>query len=332
MITIVFFLLCTKKIKEVLVTGVYLVSGFLIGAFPLWIYNALYHGATFTADIRPRVTVIMHFDKLKKLLCTDIPASFHFLDIGILKAQFLSYMLCGLLLMTLLVHIITIWKDARTHKTVKNSLPFFLCLFLTVFLFITAFTSVPVTTESVPTGWDSMNPHAEYYLILLQPLLFALLLLLKNGKKILIKSCACVICIIGMAGLTASYGFNEQILHRVKGTEGNAYECGANFITNMNLFLDFYQKVPADLKEHYVYGAGVTMNYYIWEGKEKEAQDIFNTIAVSLNMPPELWRRMLIGAIEGETGKDPCVSYLTLASILKGEPKEILRELGSNYQ
>jgi hypothetical protein len=218
---------------------------------PLWIYNFLYDWAILTADAR-RISFNWGIKKLAALLFVDIPASFHFFDIGFIKSEHFSYLAYSVIMIAFLIHIIS-------YRKRKNfDLALFLIFYFVVFTLVTAFTTAPVRSDNV-YGWNSMNIHAEYYLISLQPIMFILLLLImKHSYKLarFLLFTFISICLVNFIYLFGtSHIFNEKLFEPMHLTSANVYECGFNFVKNPKLFMKFKNKLPEEFLEAYLKGA-----------------------------------------------------------------------------
>ena len=258
-ITIILFLLLTKQLKSVMRYLPYLLTGFIFGTLPLWIYNVQYNWATFTAD-HQSLGFSFSLEKFRKIILIDIPASFHFLDIGKVKAQYFGYALFGLFLAAILIHMIEYLKKRNEKIEKKFKLESFLILYFIIFIFSMIFTNVPIGGSGI-TRWNSMNVQAESYIVCLQPVIFALILLLcKYAKYIYINSIVGVLLITGCCVLFLRPQYNYRMLQPMHSTESNAYECGFNFFLNPKLFISFEKKVPPELKSYYFEGAGLAIN------------------------------------------------------------------------
>ncbi|MBN2120946.1 MAG: hypothetical protein JW734_07845, partial [Candidatus Omnitrophica bacterium] len=77
-LAIIIALLVTKRFTQALKYIFLLFAGFLLGAFPLWVYNFLYQWITLVVDTGGISFSFLNLEKLKNLLLTDLPASFHF--------------------------------------------------------------------------------------------------------------------------------------------------------------------------------------------------------------------------------------------------------------
>lgn len=266
-LTVVLILFLTERFKTAIHYCIYLLIGFLLGSLPLWIYNFQYRWATFTsvtADPRSQICFLFNPNKLGNFLTTDIPASFHFLDIGSIKAQNLSFIVYGLFISALLIHLdcnlisyIRRGSQKNDLKRIKISLDIFLVLYLTIFIVITSFTQFPVRGNEA-YGWNSMNVHAEYYIVSLQLILFALVILLNKYKKkgiLFINVTVSIIFIMSYYGLFHSTYYNQALFKPMHSTESNVYECGYNFVNNPELFLYFKQNISDELRRNYLKGA-----------------------------------------------------------------------------
>lgn len=263
-LAIILTLFITEKFKTVINHCVYLIIGFLLGALPLWIYNLQYRWAIFTADPRSQMYFSFNLSKLRNFLSVDLPASFHFLDIGNIKSQYLSFIVYVIFIVAVLMHSI---KNLIHYIKQENQRPvqgrfnitleLFLILYIFVFVIVTSFTTFPVRSEEA-YGWNSMNVHAEHYIVSLQLIIFALLILLNKYKNMvisLINIIVSTIFILGYISLFRELYHNDTLLKPMHSTEANTFECGFNFIRNPELFLIFKQKIPYGLQEDYMKGA-----------------------------------------------------------------------------
>jgi hypothetical protein len=263
--TIIITILFLGRFKMQIYRIVFLVVGFILGALPLWIYNFNYRWATLTTYMNSSVGVSLDGHKLGKLLFFDLPASFHFLNMGIIKAQHLSYLLFGIMVLIAIVYLITETITLMSKKVVnplgKNReirLGFFLILYLLIFIILTSISSFPVGSNGA-NGFNSMNVHAEYYIVSLQPIIFILLIFSLNKFKNKIATAMyvliAVIFIFSYFNLFTSHYYNDSLFHPMHRTEANAYECGFHFVKNPKLFLEFKQRIPVQFQEEYLKGA-----------------------------------------------------------------------------
>jgi hypothetical protein len=241
-----------------------ILCGFMLGVLPLWIYNVLYKWPSFTADKHAGIHFIFTLTKLKHFLLIDMPASYHFLDVGFIKAQWFGFITYGLFLVTITIHLVN--NLMKAHKQVKYcsktkeegmSLEMFLILYLFIFIIGTTLTTFPIGSNNV-LGWNSMNVHAEYYIVSLQPILFVLLILLNRHTikyALIVSALVSVIFIVGYLRLFIPLYYNNALLKPLHSTEANAYECGFSFIKNKDLFLEFLTKIPIELRSDYLDGA-----------------------------------------------------------------------------
>jgi hypothetical protein len=242
----------------------FIVGGFMFGALPLWIYNILYKWATFTTDSRVGVRFMFALSKLRHFMFIDMPASFHFLDLGPVKGKLLGFMVYWLVLYAIVFHLVVNLANkqrqcSRFSENRKESIGLELFLILYVFIFIlgTTLTRFPIGSNNA-LGWNSMNIHAEYYIVSLQPVIFALLILLNKYKikcMVILNIWISVIFIFGYLSLFTLPYYNAAIWQPMHSTEANAYECGFNFVRNKSLFSEFFKEVPLELRNDYFAGA-----------------------------------------------------------------------------
>jgi hypothetical protein len=262
-LTIILTLLITERFRNTINHYINLIIGFLLGVLPLWVYNFLYKWATFTADPRAKIYFSFNPRKLIDLLFVDLPASFHFLDIGGIKSQYLSFVVYGVFILGILMHLRNNLSDFLRKKNKSNSqkirmnLEIFLILYMVIFILISAFTPFPIRSNEA-FGWNSMNIHAEYYIISLQLIIFALIILLSKYKNLivpLIHTTVSIIFILSYVNLFQEPYYNVALFEPMHSTGANAFECGFNFVYNPDLFLEFNQKISSELQEDYMKGA-----------------------------------------------------------------------------
>lgn len=278
-LTTVLILYLIKKFNTVIIHTLYLIIGFVLGALPLWIYNLQYQWASLTADARG---YYMHFcfdiTKLKHLVFIDLPASFHFLDINGLKAQYLGFTVYGLFIIAVLIHLgknlmyyLRKGDKSYSQKRIGMNLEIFLILYIFVFFLITSFTPFPIGGIGT-LGWNSMNVHAEYYIVSLQLIIFALIILLnkyKNKIIFLVSMMTGVILILGYCNLFQQSYYNNTLFEPMYSTGTHSYECGFNFVFNPKLFLRYKQRISNEEQREYIRGAKDTWKAISQETKKR---------------------------------------------------------------
>lgn len=256
-LSLIIFMLLAEGVRSSICSIFLIFAGAIIGALPLWIYNIQYDWPTLTANAI-RVSFVPNLSKLKSLLFIDLPASFHFLDMGVIKSRYLGYIVFIMFCVAFLVHIIFAQNKKNISKEErKYNLSLFLILYLSVFIIFTAFSTAPVRSGE-NYGWNSMNIHAEYYIISIQPVIFALFYLLNKYRKNFIKTpfnvALSIIFTFGFFSLFQTRAFNHRLFRPMHCTNSNAYECGFHFSVKPKMFLIFKEKMPEEYLEDYMKG------------------------------------------------------------------------------
>lgn len=265
LVAIVLTILCGGRLKLGITRIFFIMLGFLLGTLPLWIYNFQYRWATFTADHRVMGSKFFLFNtkKLNNFMFVDLPASFHFLDINSIKGETLSFIVYSIFIFGVGIYLADNFLGAIRNTFKKSqvkrdiNLPIFLILFMFIFIIFTSFMSFPISGEKAH-GWNSMSVHAEYYIILLQPVIFALLIMLNKYRArfiLILQIIVSLIFILSYCRLFHDKQYNDSLLKPKHSTEANAYECGFNFDSNPALFLEFKNKISnGSLQESYLKG------------------------------------------------------------------------------
>ena len=331
-LAIILTLFITERFKQATFQVFYILIGFSLGMLPLWIYNFQYKWVTLT-HIQAVERGFFSFDssKLKYFLFADLPKSFHFLDIGNIKAEYISFIVYGAFILAVIVHLgsnFKIYIREFFSKKINIRLELFLILYFAIFIFVTCFTRFPI--GSADSEWNSMNLHAEYYIVSFQPIIFALLILLNKYKSkilTLVNILVSIIFILGYVNSFSGYYYNNTLFEPMHSTESNATECGFKFIHNPELFFGFDKKLSSDLRDDYFYGAGMKINDFLTD--EIKAKKIFSQLSFYIT-DEMLWSSLLKGALVGDRIKSIDSSYRVILSILPEKFKHILEKVYTN--
>ena len=183
------FLLCwirNESLKIFKSSFWHFLAGLILGFSPWIIYNSIYGFPSIYADVRVTPLFLsgdsLNFKMLalnfKNFIVKNLPRGFHFLDLGPIPAEYIAYFFYFLFWW---VYIVMIFKKNTGSKERKFRC-YILSMFGLVLLFHTGF-HFPVGLSG--EVWASLNPHKEFYILYLQPLMF---MILTMGYAILNKN------------------------------------------------------------------------------------------------------------------------------------------------
>lgn len=247
-------------------------AGIILGFSPWIIYNSIYGFPSIYADVRVTPLLLSgdSFDfkisvlNFENFIVKDLPRGFHFLDLGPIPAKYIAYFFYFLFWG---VYIVMIFKKNISPEERK-----FRCYILSMFGLILLFHPM----LHFPVGlsgevWSRLNPHREFYILYLQPLMFMILtmgyaILNKNPHRNFFRWLLLFLLPILLLqyGLLLNFKkFNNKKLFislQKHKAYSNIYEGGYNFLLDPYIWRKVLDNIGEEYREHYLKGSADCWN------------------------------------------------------------------------